>query len=212
MINLYVPSGHVQNNDEEIFLSVAASTLALLITFRKIEQKNNQFALEMKRNAQIDYLTGLSNRRHFFEHGELEVLRSLRYNRSLSVLMLDIDHFKKVNDTYGHTAGDIVIQQVAEILRFVVRDVDKVGRIGGEEFSILLTEINREDSLLVAERLRTAIEHAEPRFEKAVIRITASIGIAFPINNEDFNLVKLMDMADKALYNAKHTGRNRVCF
>ena len=128
------------------------------------------------------------------------------------MLLLDIDHFKKVNDTYGHTAGDIVIQQVAEILRFVVRDVDKVGRIGGEEFSILLTEINREDSLLVAERLRTAIEHAEPRFEKAVIRITASIGIAFPINNEDFNLVKLMDMADKALYNAKHTGRNRVCF
>lgn len=212
VLNLYVSDGHIDDNEERNFLSVAAATIASLIELRKIEQENKRLELELRRNAQIDYLTCLSNRRYFIEQGEVEFARSVRYNRILSVLMFDIDHFKKVNDTYGHSVGDLVIQKVAEVSRIVLRDIDEIGRIGGEEFSIILPETSRENALLAAERLRSSIEKTKIIFNDSIVSITISIGVASLIKNECSHIEDLLNMADKALYDAKNTGRNRVRF
>ena len=174
-------------------------------------RRQRRIAHLLETQAHTDPLTGLANRRHFFESADAELARSRRYEAPLSLLMLDIDHFKEVNDAHGHRAGDRVLQKLAQTCLEVLRNVDVVGRVGGEEFAILLPETASEGAVEVAERLRAAVEAAEVVREEGVpIRVTVSIGAATLAGNA--NLDTLMSQADDALYDAKHRGRNRVCY
>ncbi len=164
----------------------------------------------LETQAHTDVLTGLANRRRFFEVADSELSRARRYGTPLSLLMLDIDRFKEVNDAHGHHAGDRVLQQLARTCLEVLRNVDIVGRVGGEEFAILLPETELEGAIDVAERLRAAVARAEVAREEGVpLRVTVSIGVAMLAGS--VNLDTLMSQADAALYDAKHAGRNQVC-
>lgn len=155
-----------------------------------------------------DGLTGLHNRRHFFEEAEKEVERAERYRRPVTAIMLDVDFFKRVNDTHGHAAGDEVLRKIASCCRSEVRELDILGRYGGEEFAILLTESDIERACQVAERLRIRIE-AFPFVAKDVsLKLTASLGVAERRIGESVESV--LDRADQALYLAKQRGRNLV--
>lgn len=166
---------------------------------------------ELEYLAHFDPLTGVTNRRHFVEIVEAEIARSTRYGNPPSILMLDIDHFKEVNDVYGHQAGDIVLQALCEICKSILRAADIVGRWGGEEFAILLPETPPAMAHQVAERLRTAIEHTGVALaHNSKLYFSVSIGCA-SFNATDDHLGTLLNLADQALYDAKRTGRNRVC-
>ena len=166
---------------------------------------------ELRAQTQVDYLTGLANRRHFMERGEEEVARTTRYRHPLSLLMLDIDHFKAINDTHGHQAGDAALQMLAAHCRDALREIDIVGRIGGEEFAIILPEIDGAGASLVAERLRASIARQTLTTEKgAVMKVTVSIGIAIHADGHLGGLDDFLRQADTALYEAKRAGRNCV--
>jgi diguanylate cyclase (GGDEF)-like protein len=159
--------------------------------------------------ASTDSLTGINNRRSFFEKATNEGFRSKRYQTALSILMLDIDHFKKINDTYGHHIGDVSLKTFTTVCQDMLRNNDIFGRLGGEEFSIILVETGREEALLVAERLRlkvadTTICHGKFRFTFQV-----SIGLT-QLLKEDATIEEAILRADKALYESKNQGRNRV--
>ncbi|MEO8433338.1 MAG: diguanylate cyclase [Pyrinomonadaceae bacterium] len=156
--------------------------------------------------AFTDHLTGLANRRRFERKMEREIDRTRRYGRPFCLLILDIDHFKVVNDNYGHEAGDEVLRRLAKILQAGTRGIDLAARVGGEEFAILLTETNLQAGEEVAERLRAAVEGADVH---ETARITASLGIAeFP--RSATTAQELFGAADAAMYEAKHEGRNLV--
>ncbi len=155
-----------------------------------------------------DALTGLPNRKGLLQGFELFLARYRRHGRPFSVLMLDIDHFKRVNDRHGHLAGDQVLREVAQTLVREMRQVDLVGRFGGEEFMLLLDETPQETALLVAERIRHAIAANPPVFNGRVIEVTASLGVAEVAPGEGFEAV--VQKADEALYLAKQQGRNRT--
>ena len=175
------------------------------ITERKL------FESKLKRQARIDYLTGVSNRGYFMDQAESERSRAVRYGKPLSLYMLDIDYFKKVNDSYGHKIGDLVLVKLAEVCRAALREVDIIGRIGGEEFVILLPETELVEATEVAERLRESIANAKVPLEGGLpLTFTVSIGVTSLSSRED-NLDVLLNRADKALYQAKEQGRNRVC-
>lgn len=159
--------------------------------------------------ARTDSLTGLVNRRRFSEAAAAEWGRSLRYGRPSSLILFDLDRFKQVNDEHGHAAGDMVLQQVAEVCQFEIRDFDLLARIGGEEFAVLLPETGAEAALGLAERLRRCIERLEVKTPKGVLRPTASFGVA-PLALEGHDWTEALDLADGALYRAKENGRNRV--
>lgn len=166
---------------------------------------------EVEYLARFDHLTGVANRRYFVEMAEAEMARSSRYGKPLSILMMDIDRFKEVNDVYGHQAGDIVLQALCETCKIILREFDIVGRWGGEEFAILLPETPPATAPQLAERLRGAIESTGVPLEMhSPLHFSVSIGCASR-NAKDDNLDTLLDLADKALYDAKRTGRNRVC-
>lgn len=173
------------------------------------ERKSLMDKLSLQANQ--DYLTNLFNRRFFMEQAEVELARAKRYGKPLSLLMLDIDHFKNINDTYGHKSGDIVLQKLSGLLLEKLRTVDVVGRIGGEEFAILLPESNLNNAIEVAERLREDTAETEVKLEGGkIVHLTVSIGIAM-LNDRDINLDVMFNLADQALYKAKNGGRNKVC-
>ena len=166
---------------------------------------------ELERQARMDYLTGLSNRRYFIEQAESEITRMQRFDRPLSVFMLDIDHFKRVNDTYGHQAGDDVIKHLAGQCMQCLREVDIVGRMGGEEFAILLPETDRDQAQQVAERLRSLVSQSKvPLASGLPLSFTVSIGVTTLAAKTKINIDTLLNQADEALYQAKNAGRNRV--
>lgn len=179
--------------------------VAVDITERKLFQQ------ELEQQAHIDYLTGVNNRGYFMQQAEAELARSIRYNNKLSLLMLDIDLFKQVNDNYGHKVGDSALIKLAEVCHEVLREVDIIGRVGGEEFAILLPETSKSEAAEVAERLRVVIANARVPMEHGLpIPFTISIGVS-SLSSKDDNLDVLSSNADKALYEAKKTGRNKVC-
>ncbi|MFW5857464.1 MAG: diguanylate cyclase [Planctomycetota bacterium] len=181
------------------------SNRALEESKRKLEQVN---AL-LERLSVTDDLTGLQNRRHFNEIFDLETRRAMRYYHPLSVIMLDIDHFKEVNDTYGHPAGDRVLQKLGQILRDHLRETDIIARYGGEEFIMALPETTPEIAHRVAERLRERIENESFGTENGKpLQITVSIGLVSRLGQLDAK--DLVASADEALYRAKRAGRNRV--
>jgi diguanylate cyclase (GGDEF)-like protein len=164
---------------------------------------------EVQSLALIDPLTGLQNRRSLFELGRVEFARSCRTDRPFSCLMLDVDHFKQLNDSYGHPAGDQVLRQVAECARRSIRDVDLIGRYGGEEFVVFLPETDLVTALLVAERLRAAMENTPIKIADRELQVTVSVGVSRKDENTS-QLETLIARADQALYVAKHRGRNQV--
>lgn len=165
---------------------------------------------EVKLRADRDGLTRIYNRHSFEERLVYEIKRRRRYNHDLSLLMVDLDHFKSVNDTYGHKAGDMVLQKVGEILTKTFRTTDLAARYGGEEFVVLLPHTSEEDAWKLAERVRENIESCTFTFEDQTFSVTASIGVASveggALTTDDDLIIK----ADKALYQAKHNGRNMV--
>ena len=169
----------------------------------------DQHAADLETLAAVDWLTGLYNRRHFETLAQAELARSQRYMRPLTVMMMDIDHFKDVNDTYGHATGDRVLQALATVCLATKRDADVIGRIGGEEFALLLPETTDTAAAQFAERLRQQIRDCAPVVEGEKLPITVSIGIAGATLTTS-GIQPLLSNADQALYEAKHSGRNRV--
>jgi len=164
---------------------------------------------ELSRMAREDELTKVYNRRHFLELSNREVLRGNRFKESQAVLMIDIDHFKRINDTYGHETGDIVLRAMAEECSHSLRSVDVFGRLGGEEFAALLLNTDSQIARMLAERIRQRIEDFAVETPQGPVKFTISIGLA-TFTEANLPLEVLLKKADEALYEAKKTGRNKV--
>lgn len=177
----------------------------LLGKFSRSEELRSEF----ERLSCIDGLTGVANRRHLEAQIIEEIARSARHGTSLACAMIDIDHFKKVNDTYGHLAGDYVLREIGKILVDCKRPYDVVGRYGGEEFALVFKQISLESSMSLCERIRAVLEAHTISFEGKKLSITVSIGIVWVAPSPDNTLENVFKKADQALYNAKSGGRNR---
>ena len=158
-----------------------------------------------------DELTGLLNRRAFFIQGAKEINRVQRHKTSLSLLMMDLDNFKKINDTFGHDVGDLALQQFSKILSENVREIDTAARMGGEEFTLLLPNTDQEEAINLAERLRAIVEKEKFHFQDKTINLTVSIGGASYHKNL-IGLDAIIKQADNCLYQAKRQGRNQVVY
>lgn len=164
---------------------------------------------ELRHLATTDPLTGANNRRYFIDHASTEVKRSCRYGIPLAALMMDIDHFKKVNDTYGHEVGDEVLKKLVACCLKELRETDIFGRFGGEEFAALLTQTDQEGALLVCERLNKHLGKMSIHTDQGDINITVSIGLSM-LSVDEPSIDSLLKRADAALYRAKNSGRNQV--
>ena len=164
---------------------------------------------ELTRLASKDPLTGANNRRVFLEKGAYELSRSQRYNHEFAVLMMDVDHFKSINDTYGHQAGDEVLKALVYHSSNLIRETDIFGRLGGEEFAVILPETDAPTAAGVGERLRSRLADIRVGSEKGGIRFTVSLGLGVMTSGSD-SLQRIIGRADAALYKAKKQGRNRL--
>lgn len=181
---------------------------AVMLIFHLTQEK--KYTEKLAELANHDALTGVHNRHYFNQELEKEIAKSRRYKIDLSLCIIDIDHFKRVNDTYGHPIGDQVLKSLATICKTVLRDVDIVVRFGGEEFIVILPSTPIEGALLTAERIRKAIEEHNFNYDEVALNCTVSVGVASH-DNKDWNDKDLIKAADIALYEAKKQGRNRVC-
>lgn len=170
----------------------------------------NAYHEEIYRLMTIDGLTQVYNKRYFLESLERELSRSRRYRRDLSLIMFDIDHFKQINDTYGHLAGDAVLKQLCQVVHQRIRREDLLCRYGGEEFAILLPEIDHFNSKLTAEKIRRLVERTVFSFEDTQIPVTISLGVA-TVDTDAIDPEAFIKLSDEQLYKAKNSGRNRVC-
>lgn len=191
----------LQEKDEETF-AILAHQFALALRRIKLYK-------EVEELATTDSLTGLDTRRHFMESFHEEFIRAKTKELPLSLMMIDVDHFKRINDEHGHVTGDQVLREMAQIIMDCMREVDICGRFGGEEFCVVLPDTDKQGGLLVAERIRIAVNEKEIHALDIDLNLSVSVGVAsFP---EDGALVEeLIDKADWALYRAKKSGRNRV--
>ena len=158
----------------------------------------------------IDKLTNIYNRRYFFEMAQNLILMGSREKKNTSILMLDVDHFKHINDNYGHQAGDLVLTELAKTIKNTMRSSDLFARVGGEEFAILLNNTSFIQAKVIAEKIRYTIQNKEFIYNSVVIKTTISIGIS-EVNKENFLLESVYKNADMQLFKAKEGGRNRVC-
>ncbi|HYA92867.1 MAG TPA: sensor domain-containing diguanylate cyclase [Thermodesulfobacteriota bacterium] len=186
------------------FLSVIGYQMAASL-------KHFQRFSSVKNMATYDTLTGLYNRRYFEERLGVEAEKSFYSGVPLSLVMVDIDHFKKVNDTFGHTEGDEILCKISSLLKNSVRRKDTVARYGGEEFMLILPEAGLEQSFVIAERIRQSVEKTLFEVERAQVNLTLSMGISNFPSHRVKSKEELIKMADQALYDAKRGGRNRVC-
>ncbi len=190
----------------------------LVMELKQAQQMAEKLAVEaweaqerLRELAVTDGLTNLYNHRYFQDLIEKELPRVERYNHVLSIIMLDIDHFKSINDTYGHPQGDIVLRTIADIFQETVRKPDTVARYGGEEFVIVLPETDIKGAVVLAERLRKLVEKREIKLEEKTITITISLGVTtYETSKGRKSKAEIMYAADKALYNSKKTGRNKL--
>jgi diguanylate cyclase (GGDEF)-like protein/PAS domain S-box-containing protein len=195
---------------DRIFDDADIELLTLFAQQATIAIQNAHLFAEMQRLATTDPLTGLHNRRSFFHLAQRAFEQATRYGHPLSIVMLDIDHFKQINDSVGHLMGDQVLQAVAYQCLSVLRAVDIVGRYGGEEIIMALPETAHESAAQVAERLRQHFAHASLPTDRGHITVTVSLGVATCIDTASLTLEHIIDQADQALYQAKQAGRNRV--
>lgn len=205
-------------SDALLAFSISLILLLGVIGIRKIVNLLNEQKNALLQISQTDDLTGALNRNETFQRIILEIERSFRTDQSIAFMVLDIDHFKHVNDTFGHEIGDEVLKGIAACCHSSIREIDIFGRIGGEEFLLVLPNINQDDALQFSERLRANIEeHEELSDLSAPINVTMSIGIAIfdpckESREEDPKLIlrRKVKKADDAMYQAKHAGRNKV--
>lgn len=193
----------IQKNIEEIISNFPVPEDNKLDVIKKI----NFMYSQTRYLSLTDALTGLYNRRHFNAELEREFMRSKRYGGDLCIAIIDIDFFKKINDTYGHLCGDYVLKEVAYLILENFRKTDMVFRYGGEEFVVLMTETSLENSLIPLERLRKTIENNNFIFKGEKIKVTISIGAE---TNHTESTEEFLNNADKALYKAKQNGRNQT--
>jgi diguanylate cyclase (GGDEF)-like protein len=171
----------------------------------------SQYHEEIYRLTIMDGLTQIYNARYLYEALEREIIRCRRHERDLSVIMFDIDYFKRINDVHGHLAGDFVLKELARIIQQRIRRDEVFARYGGEEFSIILPETPLEGAVSLAETLRQRVEEHVFSFQADTIKVTISIGAA-QLTDADKTANELLKRADELLYQAKRTGRNRVCY
>ena len=184
-------------------LSAALGPVAFLLMC------NDEFNTQLQTMVATDPLTGIANRRRLMERGEEEIARIQRFSQPLSVIMIDLDHFKKINDDHGHAVGDEVLKEAARACVSALRDIDLVARSGGEEFAVLLPQTPLARGLEVAERLRLAIAAIAVPAAGGKITVTASLGVA-EFDANDTSIDQVMARADRALYRSKAEGRNRI--
>ena len=187
---------------------------ACLLVYDATDQATSKLRIEglnkkLEVISRVDGLTGLNNRRYWQERFELEYKLAFRTNKAACVIILDIDHFKNVNDTYGHQAGDAVIKEIAKVIKDSIRETDISGRYGGEEFVAILPETNAENATIVAERIRALAESTVISHDGLDISVTISIGIS-QFSVEYLTAMQWLEAADGALYEAKQRGRNRT--
>ena len=181
---------------------------SILVAVNDISERK-ALETELVKQASTDSLTGIGNRRHYIAQAELEMARSRRFNRPFSVLMLDVDHFKPINDRYGHAVGDVVLQGVVRRANDSLRQSDQIARLGGEEFAALLPETGLSAATIVAERIRQHLAERPVIAGGQAVPCTISIGVA-EMQPNDATIDDLLRRADEALYRAKAAGRNRV--
>ncbi|MBI5062579.1 MAG: diguanylate cyclase [Desulfatitalea sp.] len=177
---------------------------------RRLTQERIQMLEKLKRLSITDGLTKLYNSRYFYNQLKIEIDRTTRYQRPLSLLLLDIDNFKEYNDTYGHLEGDKILIRLGQVIKSCLRKMDSAYRYGGEEFTVILPETEGDEAATVAERIRSAVEteHFYPQKEDEPVAITISIGVTEFNWQEEIAL--FVQRADKAMYQSKQAGRNRV--
>ncbi len=201
---LVVASSIVQSRDEIPFVSMIAELLGNAY-------KHTTEIESVEHSASIDPLTKLFTRGHFAQRFEMEIRRAKNYAHPLSLFLLDIDHFKNINDTHGHSAGDIILLNLGEIVRQSVRSSDIAARFGGEEFVVLMMSAGKEQALNMAENMRNIVESTEFRIPglQSPLKVTISGGVAtYPADGD--STTDLLRKADESLYKAKQTGRNRI--
>lgn len=195
----------IQKNIEEIILNFDIPDANKFEVIKKIN-----FMYSQSRYMSVtDPLTGLYNRRHFEDCLEREFLRSKRYKSDLSFAIIDIDFFKKINDTYGHSSGDYVLKEVAYLILQTFRKTDMVFRYGGEEFAVIITETPLDKAVIPLERLRISVSENTFKYNGEQINVTISIGVS-GVNEDTESVHQLFENADKALYMAKENGRNQT--
>lgn len=207
------------NDGEEHALDVGATDFVRkpiskkIVSRRIINILKHQSAMrKLELLASTDPLTGAYNRRHFLEVSNAELQRSKRYKHPFTVLMLDIDHFKTVNDTHGHNIGDEALKETVSTIQDALRTEDTLGRLGGEEFAVIFPQTVASNAALVAERIRGDIARIEIDTPNGPLKFTMSIGIS-ESSDDDRSIEEALTRADKALYEAKENGRNKVvCF
>ena len=205
VLSRYIPD--MDGREVRGFFVIASDITELKQTQQSLEKRiEDLYSL-----ATTDALTGLNNRRNLLEKIQFEIERAKRYGLNMVFFMLDIDHFKKINDTYGHDTGDAVLKGLGALLHDTMRTSDHVGRLGGEEFGILLASVVPQQAEVIAERLRRRVEEMVVWHNERDIRFTVSIGLADLQADVENPLEDMMKRADLALYRAKNSGRNRVC-
>ena len=192
-----------------IFFVIVWTFIFVILNNERLQQELKETKSEFERLATTDFLTGINNNRRFFEIGKMEIGRAKRFHHPMTLIMFDIDFFKKINDTYGHAAGDKVLIAVVDICKFNLREMDALGRLGGEEFGVILPHTDIDVGKMVAGRLRRAFEETEIAISYDSIRVTASFGVT-AMRDDDTELKPLLNRADVALYEAKQKGRNLV--
>jgi len=230
-----VSSGQGFRSDDPFFVSALSTPAALAIENALLHARSKQAENELRkardkleldvknRTSELviannklkelsftDGLTGLYNYRYLMESLEAEYHRAKRYNHDLALIMIDIDHFKKMNDNYGHPCGDLIIKNIALLLKNNIRNTDLVARYGGDEIAIVLLETNKSMALEVSEKLRQKIEEHPVIYKNRTVKVTASIGVAAIPTDGVENWEGLLHAADKALYEAKNAGKNLV--
>ena len=199
-------------NEQDVELvSYIADLVWSIVDQKRADERIRQLNTKLERLAMTDELTGLMNRRSFLVQCEKEISKSQRYKTPLSMLLLDIDRFKTINDRYGHDTGDFVLKRFSRILIENVRAIDMVARMGGEEFSVLLPNTVAKDAVKLAERIRLAVEQESYQIQNEIIGVTVSIGVA-SYGKKTSNLANIIKHADNSMYQAKNQGRNQVVF
>ena len=215
--------GQEVDNAERVLITADGSSIPILKTVASITLNGRQHLLEsflditqlkllqkeLEHLARTDPLTETYNRRHFFELSEKEIARARRNQSSLSMAIIDIDYFKRINDTYGHQAGDVVLKELVTLCKGQLRPYDILGRIGGEEFGITLVDCNLEEAFPVVERIRKAVEQSTVIVHGVHVHLEISVGMA-QLAGDMEGWEFLLKRADEALYRAKNGGRNRV--
>lgn len=209
----FIMPNYINSHGVGIGIVLEALTLAFIISYRiKILEGIRAKQAELTKQASTDPLTQLYNRRYFFTESNYMIEKAKNNNESLSIIIVDIDHFKTVNDQYGHKAGDLVLVDVANIFHQLSRDQDLIARFGGEEFVVILPNTNTTEAQACAERIRQGIEkHSVNLGDELTLNVTVSLGVAELDIMANEAIESAVDRADKALYKAKTLGRNRVC-